>query len=765
MYRLVLAVVTFGIVSPAFAQNSLKEEELLRIKAATVFIKVGAARVRATGSGFLVKVEGETGYLVTNDHVIDLSFGGDEMPGESAKKSTPVSVVFDSGTAKEREIKASIVAADPERDLAVLKVEKVKGLPTPLDISNPPKLFETMPVFVCGFPFGSGLAAGNKNPEISIGGSTISSIRTEAGATDISSVQINGALNPGNSGGPVVTSDGKLVGVAVKTVRGAGIGIAIPQHEVAAVMRGRVGRLLLLPTKMDAEAKGDIPAKLEVGIIDPLKNVKSITAHFLPGGKPLPKTPEPPGPIPDAMKLPLKLVDDQGTAEVTLPDGGKKGLIVQLELEVAEGKIFTNAIAVAVGPTGPGALGRPAPSDPNGPQRTPDGKLKLASGILLPFPRSPVMFPTPSNSESVSIVNAAPAPFVGKTIRLDAISGCVINPTDKNEFELMVETDSENVPSELRVVLPKDLALQVADLGIPELITVVIQIKFPVRVVGKLAKPVGREHRYTLTADSIEFLDEEGKAVTTLKPESNLPAGKPTLATVNRFPDKFVGQTLTFDALVKGTRYSGGTGIDLGTLNLASPLNLEVYTSRSLATQVESDIAKADLPARVRVTVEVKAINGKTQKGVVGVKQLDVLGDGDKVNKSLKTTASVEYPAIPAPPKPSAVPAPAKVEEKISQVAPPAKPAEGNSSMLIVALVAAVVLVLGGGVVLWMAMRKSKAVAEEGDEEAEEPARAKPVAKKPVPPPVAKRPAKPAPRDKGRETPPPAEDNPFASFE
>jgi hypothetical protein len=78
---------------------------------------------------------------------------------------------------------------------------------------------------------------------------------------------------------------------------------------------------------------------------------------------------------------------------------------------------------------------------------------------------------------------------------------------------------------------------------------------------------------------------------------------------VNRFPDKFVGQTLTVTAYVKGTRHAGGTGLDIGTENMASPLNLENYTSRNLAGQVESDIAKTDLPARVNLTFEVKAIH------------------------------------------------------------------------------------------------------------------------------------------------------------
>ena len=65
-----------------------------------------------------------------------------------------IAVVFHSGTKQEESIRGEIVAADPERDLAVLKVSSIKELPKPIDCLHEPELAETMPIYTFGFPFG-----------------------------------------------------------------------------------------------------------------------------------------------------------------------------------------------------------------------------------------------------------------------------------------------------------------------------------------------------------------------------------------------------------------------------------------------------------------------------------------------------------------------------------------------------------------------------------------------------------------------------------
>jgi hypothetical protein len=74
-----------------------------------------------------------------------------------------------------------------------------------------------MPLFAFGFPFGEALARHKGNPAITVSKGSISSLRRDDGG-ELAIVQIDGELNPGNSGGPVVDAQGRLVGVAVAKV-------------------------------------------------------------------------------------------------------------------------------------------------------------------------------------------------------------------------------------------------------------------------------------------------------------------------------------------------------------------------------------------------------------------------------------------------------------------------------------------------------------------------------------------------------------------
>ena len=227
------------VAAPALGQPAqLSADALARIKGTTCYIKVKVAGGMTSGSGFLVRKDDKTGWVATNNHVIAPTTGkkGDGEP----MQVLGIEVVFHSGTAQEWRAAGVVVARDPLRDLAAVRFTVPKGAKLPEPVALPGvKASETMPVYVCGFPFGDMLAEGAKNPEISIGPASVSSVRTDDRG-DVHRVQINGALNPGNSGGPIVDSAGKLVGVAVTTIVGAGLGQAVPQHHVKEMMDGRV---------------------------------------------------------------------------------------------------------------------------------------------------------------------------------------------------------------------------------------------------------------------------------------------------------------------------------------------------------------------------------------------------------------------------------------------------------------------------------------------------------------------------------------------
>jgi serine protease Do len=311
------------------ARESIPESRLEELKAATAFIKVAWPSLSGSATGFVVRVDGDTGYIVTNHHVIQARAVQVNTRPRSEAPSTPpraagtrsiqvrlespskIVLVFGSGTNQERTADAEVVADDPSHDLAILKVKGFKNLPKPISVDRMPKLLETKQVFVFGFPFGAELAAklglGQGSPAITVGTGTISSLRRDS-KDQLVAVQIDGAINPGNSGGPIVDSDGLLVGVAKATVRGSGIGVAIPGAEVSKLFDGRI-EVNRMNAKRATEEKVDI--EVDARVIDPLERFKAVSIHFnQPANPELTYEPDPSGAwaeLPNASHVDLTL--------------------------------------------------------------------------------------------------------------------------------------------------------------------------------------------------------------------------------------------------------------------------------------------------------------------------------------------------------------------------------------------------------------------------------------------------------------------------
>src|SRR5262249_41212320 len=188
-----------------------------------------------------------------------------------------VTLVFGSGTAQERSAPAEVVADDSEDDLAVLRVKGLKDLPRPIDLRADAKLVETMGLFIFGFPFGTALATNKGNPAVTVSKGSVSSIRlNEFG--ELAVVQIDGDLNPGNSGGPVVDGEGRLVGVSVAKVRGTNIGMAVPTPVLANLIVGRIAG-----TSFNTVTINNRPPEVIVAVrlVDPLQKIQSVTVHYI----------------------------------------------------------------------------------------------------------------------------------------------------------------------------------------------------------------------------------------------------------------------------------------------------------------------------------------------------------------------------------------------------------------------------------------------------------------------------------------------------
>lgn len=159
-----------------------------------------------TGSGVVLD---QDGHILTNYHVI-----------EGARQ---VEVTLFDGTSYD----ASLVGADPINDIAVIHVNAPKNILHPVKIGDSSVLRVGMRVFAIGNPFGL-----ERTMTTGIISSLNRSLRVRANWTIRSIIQIDAALNPGNSGGPLLDTRGELIGVntaiASRTETSAGVGFAIP---------------------------------------------------------------------------------------------------------------------------------------------------------------------------------------------------------------------------------------------------------------------------------------------------------------------------------------------------------------------------------------------------------------------------------------------------------------------------------------------------------------------------------------------------------
>ena len=198
-------------------------------------------RPRAMGSGVIV--DAENGYLLTNQHVID-----------AAERITVT-------LTDRREFEAEVVGADPETDVALLKIEAESLTALPLADSNELQIGDY--VVAIGNPFGLGqtITAGIVS---AVGRSGLSLESYE------DFIQTDAAINVGNSGGALINLKGELVGIntAIFSGRGGniGIGFAIPINMARGIMdqilahgeiqRGRIGVQIQDLTPDLAEALG-----------------------------------------------------------------------------------------------------------------------------------------------------------------------------------------------------------------------------------------------------------------------------------------------------------------------------------------------------------------------------------------------------------------------------------------------------------------------------------------------------------------------------
>ncbi|MBL7224309.1 MAG: trypsin-like peptidase domain-containing protein [Candidatus Brocadiae bacterium] len=240
-------------------------------KAATALVEVSAqGKAQGTGSAFCVH---PAGLFVTNRHMLK----GRRMHARPncTHKLPDVSeatLILSPGEKGEREVKARLIRDSEEADLALLQVEGTHSPFPALELGTVEGLVETAEVLAFGFPFGKALAINRGSyPSISVNAGRITSLRRKEGALD--RIQVDAVLNPGNSGGPVLDTQGKVIGVVVSGVVGMGVNFAIPVSKLREFLHRP--EILLTPPKL-TEANQHQPATFEAR-----------TVSFLPHREPL----------------------------------------------------------------------------------------------------------------------------------------------------------------------------------------------------------------------------------------------------------------------------------------------------------------------------------------------------------------------------------------------------------------------------------------------------------------------------------------------
>jgi S1-C subfamily serine protease len=170
---------------------------------------------RGVGSGVVII---DNGTILTNLHVVS-----------GAKR---VKVTFADGTESE----ANVLSVQPENDLAVLRAKTIPDDLTPATMRSTGDLRPGDQVIAVGFPFGIG-------PSVSSG--VVSGLQRQFRSPDgeqllTNLIQFDAAANPGNSGGPLVTMEGEVVGIVTAILNPSrqrvfiGIGFAVPIENAAA---------------------------------------------------------------------------------------------------------------------------------------------------------------------------------------------------------------------------------------------------------------------------------------------------------------------------------------------------------------------------------------------------------------------------------------------------------------------------------------------------------------------------------------------------
>lgn len=258
-----VALLAAGALAPREPVYSQGSPELVdRLRPSIALVLVSGDWGKTSGTAFAIHSDG---LFATAFHVV-----------EDAKE---VLLQLHGG----QSFSADVVAGNPEADLAILRIART-GL-TPLPILDASAIRQGEDILVIGFPLSTVLG----NYDVTVTRGIVSAVRSQLGL-----IQVDAAMNPGVSGGPVVNLRGQVVGVAVSALRTSQqVNFASPSWVLKSMLDSLIGqpiaalarlRLpLIRPVEVELRAGKTMSANAqgtEVGVacIAPPPTGRSITA-------------------------------------------------------------------------------------------------------------------------------------------------------------------------------------------------------------------------------------------------------------------------------------------------------------------------------------------------------------------------------------------------------------------------------------------------------------------------------------------------------
>lgn len=184
-------------------------------------------QIYSEGSGVIYKKDGDSAYLVTNNHVID---GAEKLE-----------IMLANGT----KVVGELVGADTYSDLAVIKISS-KNVDTVAEFADSTKLNVGEPAIAIGSPLGSEYANSVTEGIVSSLSRTVTSQNEEGETISTNAIQTDAAINPGNSGGPLINIKGQVIGINSSKIASSsssssgvaveGMGFAIPSNDVVSII-------------------------------------------------------------------------------------------------------------------------------------------------------------------------------------------------------------------------------------------------------------------------------------------------------------------------------------------------------------------------------------------------------------------------------------------------------------------------------------------------------------------------------------------------